>query len=892
MKTYLRNQRYEEAKKIVEPLYERYPTSSILRVLLIEIYQLEADNNAIEELKQNIELDDENYHITLAMKFVDVQELFRMSYNDMEKVLDNYAEATDNELIAISGKLIKALRLKDNKAIKKNIDKLMDISLDLGNIHGIKTYAPMYGDILNDEERSIKLLEDFNEEYFDLSVQRKLMVHYNGLNKRDKVIRMLEENVSRFEFDIAFYEEIIGFMLYAEEYKSALSYSDKMLELFPYSFMAMAYKGDALLQLGRIEEATEWYTKSLVHNSGNATLRQKIRDIRQEKDLIEEFRIEDAYQFIKDKRGVTKENNYGYNILLDEIIVELFEEAGGKQRSVQVYEITSEKGIESLKEYNLGLRYNYSIIKSEIVKKNGAVMPSEGNGSSFVFNGLEVGDVIYIDYQVNFNGSGRFFRDFVETHQFNSYHPTSLVSYTLLVPKDIEIFQNVTNGTLDYTKTDLETHVVHNWKLTDDSGLSTPEDYMPVNADVVTLLHLSTIENWSDIANWYSDLVRSQMEINSEVEKTFSSIFPDGTEELSEEKIAELIYRYIADNMSYSYVSFKQSGFVPQKPSKTITSKLGDCKDLSTLFVSLAEMAGLEANLVLVLTRDFGKNGLVLPSQDFNHCIVKVMIDEKPQYLELTDRYLPFKALPRTDRGALALEIPRTYDAEKTYDLIRLDSVNRIPNVLEYQLDIHVYDDHKDVTVKASVGGSHKPYTSSMLDEENYDVIKKDLEDRLKEQLGENCSMDTVYNILNEQKNSFVSYTAKVNLEEKIGKIGSFKILEVPHVVNAYTGNIVSEKERKYPIDYLDYESTDEYKMIYDFHLDEGRTFVEIPEDKLFEYAGHKYSRVYEKVDAGHLRVSVHVTPGTQNISPDEYPEYKKYVNLILEAKDEFIGFK
>src|ERR1044072_5778066 len=112
------------------------------------------------------------------------------------------------------------------------------------------------------------------------------------------------------------------------------------------------------------------------------------------------------------------------------------------------------------------------------------------------------------------------------------------------------------------------------------------------------------------------------------------------------------------NNFNYSSVSFRQSGHIPQKPAKTITTKLGDCKDFSALYVTLAKMAGLKANLVLCLTSDNGTKAMLLPNKDFNHCIVKVMIDGKEQFLELTDKYLPYKALPTTLVEATVLEIP------------------------------------------------------------------------------------------------------------------------------------------------------------------------------------------------------------------------------------------
>ena len=84
---------------------------------------------------------------------------------------------------------------------------------------------------------------------------------------------------------------------------------------------------------------------------------------------------------------------------------------------------------------------------------------------------------------------------------------------------------------------------------------------------------------------------------------------------------ARTIYDFIEANVSYSNVPFMHGPIIPQKASRTLNTKLGDCKDVSTLFVALCNEVGLKANLILVDTRDNGERHLNLPSVDFNHCI-------------------------------------------------------------------------------------------------------------------------------------------------------------------------------------------------------------------------------------------------------------------------------
>src|SRR5690606_19924230 len=110
-------------------------------------------------------------------------------------------------------------------------------------------------------------------------------------------------------------------------------------------------------------------------------------------------------------------------------------------------------------------------------------------------------------------------------------------------------------------------------------------------------------------------------------------------------------------------LDFRQSGYVPQKPSKTITTKLGDCKDLSALFVTLANHAGLNSELVLVLTNDNGRKINPLPNIGFNHCIVKVDFNGKEHFMELTDNYAPFNTMPTSLYQANALVV--SFDRQK-----------------------------------------------------------------------------------------------------------------------------------------------------------------------------------------------------------------------------------
>jgi transglutaminase-like putative cysteine protease len=164
------------------------------------------------------------------------------------------------------------------------------------------------------------------------------------------------------------------------------------------------------------------------------------------------------------------------------------------------------------------------------------------------------------------------------------------------------------------------------------------------------------MKDWSVISNWYKDLAIPMAREDYNIEKVFNEIFQNSLV-LSDKEKAEKIYNYLCETISYSSVSFRQSNFVPQKPMVTISTKLGDCKDLSVLYYTLAKKAGLKTNLVLVNTIDNGVNSLKIPSTNFNHCIVRIEVDNDTLFQELTDSKLPFGSLPNHIANAQALVI-------------------------------------------------------------------------------------------------------------------------------------------------------------------------------------------------------------------------------------------
>lgn len=889
-KTYLRNSKYEEAKKILLPLLDKFPKSSFLKSLLIEVYTVEEDYTSLKEIKTNIEIDDPDYYLPIILKVIDYDELSRMSLSELQEFIVKLKKTVDLELLHVTADFYLNARKEDRQAIKKNLDELI-LSAD-GNAKLILTYAPLYATIFEDEDKTIKILESLNKSTYEETIVNKLAGYYDKQNKKEKVIKLLTSEYDQKKYDNYYLKTIINTLQTYHNYKESLKYIDQGLNNFPDSFMLQELKGDALFQIGKKEEAQTYYESSLSHNSSDKSLRNKIKDIKNEDNVLKTLVIENAYDLIKELRDKVKINNYGFNILYDNSTVELYSEGGGNYRNVFIYEITSDSGVENFKEYNLGLSGNYSIIKSEIVKKDASIIPADRSGSSLVFNGLEIGDVIYLDYENSFSKTGRFYKTYSDLFMLGSFHPNMQSSVKIITPKDFNLNYLTTKGNTKPKITRKEDLILYEWSKKDNPGLPQGEAYMPAEIDTAEYIHLSTIDSWNEISTWYSDLVRSKMEVNSTVEDVFNKLFPNGYKNIPEDERAKIIYNYMRETLTYSYVSFRQSGFVPQKPSKTIKTGLGDCKDFSTLFVTLAKKADLEANLVLVLTSDYGQNALVLPSTDFNHCIAKVKIDGKDQFLELTDKYLPYKSLPMSLRGALALEIPLETSGNKEYDLFRLSNLSRDLTTTKNEVELTINENEIKMLIQAEKEGHINSYYASIFSEPNKDIIKTSVKEDFDNKISDDFTLNSVSNIQRIDNDKIIKYTSELTIDKKINKIGSISVLQLPIVMNPYTSSIVNLEKREYEINYIDYEATDLYEVNYTINIPENKEFIEIPENVSLAFKKHNFSIKYNKLKNHKLRVEINATPSFENIKPQDYLEFKKFVQNVLEAQEAFIGFK
>ncbi len=441
------------------------------------------------------------------------------------------------------------------------------------------------------------------------------------------------------------------------------------------------------------------------------------------------------------------------------------------------------------------------------------------------------------------------------------------------------------NDTLKPDIKELEhNNVRYTWELENIESVKS-ESYTPALTEYGDVLFVSSLPDWNFVASWYNDLTAGKVKMEFEARQLLKELFPEGVELSNKEKVIK-IYNYIVNNIRYSSISFRQSSYVPQDPTKTLNTRLGDCKDLSLLFVTLCREIGLKAELVLNNTRNNGKNDLPLPSISFNHCIAKVTIDEEDYFVELTSDKLPFGALTGSLFESFILVINEHNDAPRYLnpETRKLNTINR---------DITVHFENGQMVVKRknyktgkyaeSIRDSYRDLGENRRAKEITEAISDDFENYLSIEHLEFRNLDTITDTV------FYDYSFKLN--NPYNKVGSLYLFKLPWANEFEQLNFLSNAERKYPISIWKFDEINRTIENMVVTIPADKKLFEMPESQTIDSKYATYTIEFNK-KGNKLFIEKTVKYKTGYVPVDEYEAFRSFYQKIIESDKQQIAFK
>jgi Tfp pilus assembly protein PilF len=176
--------------------------------------------------------------------------------------------------------------------------------------------------------------------------------------------------------------------------------------------------------------------------------------------------------------------------------------------------------------------------------------------------------------------------------------------------------------------------------------------------------HLPTIawtnfHSWAEVGAWYRSMEGTRTDPDDDIRAKVKELTAGKS---TDDEKARAIYGYVGPQIRYIGVAFGIGRYQPHQASEVLSNQYGDCKDKTTLLISMLSAANIPADAVLI-GAGIAFNPDVPSPGVFNHAINLAHVDGKPVWLDATAEVAPYQLLLPQIRGRQALVIPLTGDA-------------------------------------------------------------------------------------------------------------------------------------------------------------------------------------------------------------------------------------
>lgn len=876
--TYLAKQKLKVSK-------EKFPDCSFITMQLLYAGILDQNYTDVSLYLEEIKSKDPDFPLAFEVLF------------DEAISIENYREAA---------RLLEKLEEEEGRT-----EKFISKSIDLANaneefeellslIHeGYERFPDNYDfvklrfiierDIKGKIRPAIRLMNRYIRNNYNESAIMEIADTYMSMGRHKRAVKNIESLISNNRIAVGYLNQLARINYFNGNYEKAKEYINKCIKIAPYVDNYYSFLGDTYSEKQKKTEAKEAYRQAIIYNPHNYEAREKLRKLEDLEDIFDSFEQYDVYDIYDNSPDASDYPEDNSIILLDAINKVVYPEGGSQEKHILLVKVFNTSGVDRWKEYYIPIfRHQRAIIeKMEVLKQNGSKIEARRSGSYIVFPNLEEGDAIHLTWKVRNYYSGILSRNFWDMHYFNYFTPVKTSDYSLMVPENRKFKYVLRNVEAEPEITNKEGFDIYVWKLEDREGLK-DERYMPVLSEVAGMLHISSFEDWKTIADWYSDLAVAKAKIDFEIKETVKTIFEDKDDLSVEEEVRE-IYKYLLDNIRYSSVPFLQGALIPQKSSRTLSAKQGDCKDISTLFIAMCKARGIDANLVLISSRDYGVNRMPLPGISFNHAIAKVYTDDKEYYLELTNDNMPFAAGHTSIKNVFALEIA-VGDTLKTGAKI-LNPTTRLNNEMIRYSNVSFEDDMMKVSKEnkrigvfaAWLRGTYKDLGEARQHQRMQESIAGDYP-RIK--LNSISFDQSLYDV-----SDTLTYWVEFEVPSVFTNIAGMKILDLPWSDKFENPTFLATDERKYQINLYNFWGGEVYEEVLTIDIPKGKKLLEVPSDIKLSCANAEYS-LSSKKSGNQLIMNRKLIIIDDEVKPKNYAEFKEFISEVVRADKRQIAFQ
>ncbi len=878
--TYAHNGKTQKKLELMRKASAKFPKNTLIKTFLISVYsRLDNETDESKELEALKEMAPNSYK-ALNLTYDDKieKEEYEEAEETLDKIKDFYGENFTTTLYGIQLASLREQHGELNDLIKTAYKKYPE--------SWYTTYLRylVYKD-KNKSRKGIKIVKKYLKKNFSSKLYETLASAYFQSGNPNAGLAIYKKLANQFPEESDFSYTLGQIYSSVQQYETAEDYFRTCLKVAPYAPGYFEKIAECYEEMDKDELAIKYYNKVIEYGRYDFDAREKVRVLNGEEKLFEQFAEvkdpEDIFENSPIAKDLPEENSV---MLLDQTHKIVHEDGATESRRYLMVKVLNATGVDNWKEYSVGSGGRATIEEAMVYKADGSKVEADKNYSYIVFTGLEEGDAIYIEYKNESTNYGKLAKHFWAQHYFDYFIPSVTNNYSLLVHKSKKFKYEVTNGTIEPKVSDKGDYKLYEWNTKDNKGIKS-ESYMPSLVDVTPTLHLSSIEEWNEIVDWYIDLSQTKQKSDVVLKETIEELF-EGKENLTDKQKAQLIYDYITKNIRYSSISFRQSGLVPQKASKVISTKLGDCKDVSTLFVTMCREVGLDANLVLVNTRDNGDKDVYLPSIDFNHCIAKVNLDNKPYFIELTSDLIPFSTQGYNLRYATVLDISKGNN-----NIQHLDVDTRLKNSIKRETTLSFKGDDMIVKKRSIKTGDYSGNMRAIYRDIGSEKQFKRMQEAVSGTYVKTKLTNLDFNETLDSNVEAIEYGYDYLVEDVFNDVGGILIFKLPWADNAEHEDFLSAESRKLPISIWKYTVADSKYEKITVNLPSDKKLVKSkPDDIVINNEFFSYSLTHKKVGK-QLIIIRKFNFKKDTIEVKDYEKFKNEYEKVIKADTRQLAF-
>jgi hypothetical protein len=548
-------------------------------------------------------------------------------------------------------------------------------------------------------------------------------------------------------------------------------------------------------------------------------------------------------------------------------------------KNISRYKIFNERGY-YLATKSIGYREGYEKVKilfANTIRPDGTVVPLEEKdiGDSTPYSAYE----LYTDIKEKKFTMPAIEPNCIVEYAYEVRHTKPVLSYDLynrfFVQTDIPINEDVLEIILPksrelhiaYFKTDIKPKVEeadgkikYTFKNLNEAEII-PEPKMPDKYDkeVFPQFYCWTLSNWNTISKWYSGLTKEQMQSDAELESFTKALIANKTS--NEDKIRAIFY-FVAQKVRYVAVELGPHTHKPHLAYEVFKKRYGDCKDKTTLLLTMLKIAGIEGIPGLVPKVPEALDESAPTISVFNHVIAVVpKKDDTYYWLDATNEVAAFDSVP--------------FDIPNTVLLINIDGSYKFVKTPEMD-DDKDYIDHNRINRVNDNGDANIEFTESYYgksaESERHEFKYMSPEKRKQYFEAKDIELSNLELLnLTELELPFV-IKVKGLMRNRIQKLDE-NLMVLSNTIGVLSYNdLTTRKSRKYPINF---EALDLIKLKQIYYFPEGYKIRKVPNEFKREDPYNKSYSKY-KFEGNAFSIERQIKNLKYKIEPDNFEAFKK----------------